>query len=146
MKRLTDDLLCSSSTPEPRLAARVRRHTLAKPCKLHLSILQSFTDLCRLHIKNSCHQVHPSRLVRSRRSHRPSALRASFHRRQAVHHLRLRYHVSVCHSRLPCLSRPESAQWFRLVACRLWWSRAIHNLPGEPGTRVLWMSCRDPRV
>ena len=25
-------------------------------------------------------------------------------------------------------------------------SRAIHNLPGEPGTRVLWMSCRDPRV
>ena len=25
-------------------------------------------------------------------------------------------------------------------------SRAIHSLPGEPGTRVLWMSCRDPRV
>ena len=62
-----DDLLCSLSTPEPRLAARVRWHTLANPCKLHLNILQSFTDLCRLqaladvdvHVKNSCHQVHP---------------------------------------------------------------------------------------
>ena len=28
----------------------------------------------------------------------------------------------------------------------LWWFRAIHSLPGEPGTRVLWMSSRDPRV
>ena len=51
-----------------------------------------------VHVKISCHQYHPSRLVRSRRSHRPSALRASFHRRQAVHHLRLRYHVNVQHS------------------------------------------------
>ena len=55
-----------------------------------------------VHVKISFHQYHPSRLVRSRRSHRPSALHASFHRRQAVHYLRLRYHVRVCHSRLPC--------------------------------------------
>ena len=40
-----------------------------------------------VHVKISCHQYHPSRLVRSRRSHRPSALRTSFHRRQAVHQL-----------------------------------------------------------
>ena len=54
-----------------------------------------------VHVKISYHQYHPSRLVRSRRSHRPSALHATFHRRQARHHLRLRYHVRVCHSRLP---------------------------------------------
>ena len=28
----------------------------------------------------------------------------------------------------------------------MWWYRAIHSFPGEPSTRVLWMSCRDPRV
>ena len=120
MKRLIDDLLCSSSTPEPRLAARVRRHTLAKPCKLHVSILQSFTDLCTLHIKNSCHQYHPSRLVRSRRNHRPSTLHASFHRRQAVHHLRFRYHVKVQLSWLPCQSPLEFVLSLRSVSsCRL---------------------------
>ena len=30
--------------------------------------------------------------------------------------------------------------------CAVVWLWATHRLPGEPGTRVLWMSCRDPRV
>ena len=30
--------------------------------------------------------------------------------------------------------------------CAVVWLWVIHSLPGGPGTRELWMSCRDPRV
>ena len=49
---------------------------------------------------------------------------ASFHRRQAVHHLRLRYHVG---------DFSESAQWSRPVACRLWWKSGHPQPPHRDG-------------
>ena len=46
---------------------------------------------------------------------------------------------------------PLPCSWMKVFVthsgvCAVVWLWAIHSLPGEPGTRILWMSCWDPRV